>query len=525
MQGTRVGSYRILDQLGEGGMGAVYVAEHVLLGKKVAVKVLLPEYTQNAEIVQRFFNEARAATRIQHPGIVEVFDFGHDQDGAAYIVMELLRGEPLSARIRREGRLEPAAAARLLTHVAGALGQAHREGIVHRDLKPDNIFLVPDPDVAGGERAKVLDFGIAKLATDAGAAGVKTRTGMLFGTPVYMAPEQCRGASAVDARADIYALAVILFEMVVGQPPFTAEGVGDLIAKHMFEAPPRPRSLRPTLPPALDEVLGRALAKRPEERYSTVEAFASEVTAAVGAHAPAASVLASPAIASAPTIRAAHGLDTTLGGAAGHVAPRTTLFVRHPRLIAGSLSVLGLAAAVLITLHLSSGPADELSARSAAEVPASSPDPSPGSPGSPPPVIIDARAPEVALVADAALVVDAAEPPEPATPPAPPKAPVRRAPGPAVTTPSEPKPASSAAMQVLANAERAQASGQAQRAIDLARTVMREPEARVRAYRVLVLAYCQLHNAEAARAVYRDLPAANRGGLAAPCRRSGVQLP
>src|SRR5262245_5655941 len=144
MLGQSIGSYRVVDKLGEGGMGAVYIAEHDLIGKRVAIKVLLPEYSRNREIVQRFFNEAKAATRIAHPGIVEVFDFGFAADGGAYLVMELLRGQSLTGLLRKQRALAPAHAVRLLRHVAGALEAAHGQGIVHRDLKPDNIFIVPD---------------------------------------------------------------------------------------------------------------------------------------------------------------------------------------------------------------------------------------------------------------------------------------------------------------------------------------------------------------------------------------------
>ena len=282
MVGETLGSYRVLDRLGEGGMGEVYTGEHILIGKRVAIKMLLPALSKDTAMVQRFFNEARAATRIRHPGIVEVFDFGHHVDGSAYIVMEFLDGEPLSERLRRMGRMSGAACARLLYQIAGALGAAHESGITHRDLKPDNIFIVPDPDVTSGERIKVLDFGIAKLAGDMSAGEVQTRTGAIIGTPRYMAPEQCRGAREVDHRADLYALGCIAFEMLCGRPPFLDKGLGELFAAHMFTEPPRPTSLDPSVPTTLEAVVLRLLAKEPDQRFPTAAALADALDPRAG---------------------------------------------------------------------------------------------------------------------------------------------------------------------------------------------------------------------------------------------------
>jgi tRNA A-37 threonylcarbamoyl transferase component Bud32 len=267
MVGVSVGSYRILGPLGEGGMGVVYRAEHVLLGRPAAVKVLLPEHSRNQEIVNRFFNEARAATAIRHPSIVEIYDFGYHADGSAYIVMELLEGEGLSRRLAREGRLELPRAVAIARQISGALSAAHARRIVHRDLKPDNVFLVADPEVPGGERIKLLDFGIAKLSAES-ATGMRTRTGSVMGTPTYMAPEQCRGV-ALDHRADLYALGCILFEMVLGTPPFRGEGSGDVLAAHIHLAPPLPRSIAAEVPVPLENLMLALLAKAPDKRPSS----------------------------------------------------------------------------------------------------------------------------------------------------------------------------------------------------------------------------------------------------------------
>src|SRR5262250_2908278 len=179
MEGTQIGAYRMLRQIGQGGMGSVWLAEHIALGRRAALKMLHPEFSNRPDIVTRFFNEARAATAIADPGIVQIFDFGQHVDGTAYIAMEMLEGEPLDQRLRRLVRLRIDDALRIMRQIASTLGVAHARGIVHRDLKPENVFLVHDPEVIGGERAKILDFGIAKLTGDSSA---QTNTSTVLGT-------------------------------------------------------------------------------------------------------------------------------------------------------------------------------------------------------------------------------------------------------------------------------------------------------------------------------------------------------
>ncbi|MBI5482742.1 MAG: serine/threonine protein kinase [Deltaproteobacteria bacterium] len=278
MLGAAVGNYRIDAKLGEGGMGVVYLAEHTMIGRKAAIKVLLPEFSHSQEVVNRFFNEARSTAMIKHPGLVDIFDFGYLPDGSAYIVMEFLEGESLSARLRRERQLPLAVLCAITRGVAIAVGAAHHAGIVHRDLKPDNIFLVPDPEQAFGVRVKVLDFGIAKLASS-GPMGPtsKTRTGAVMGTPMYMSPEQCRGAGQVDHRCDIYSLGCIMYEMACGRTPFVKEGVGEIIAAQIYEQPQPLRAVDPTLSPGLDAVVMRALAKQLEARQQSMEQLRAEI--------------------------------------------------------------------------------------------------------------------------------------------------------------------------------------------------------------------------------------------------------
>jgi serine/threonine-protein kinase len=274
VEGTVVGQYRVLKKLGEGGMGAVYVGEHSLIGRRAAIKVLLPQLSVNPEIVQRFFNEARAATAIADPGIVQIFDFGYHTDGSAYIVMEFLEGETLDGRLRRLGRLPAHDAARIMRQTASSLAAAHSRGIIHRDLKPENIFLVRDAEVVGGERAKILDFGIAKLTAD-DSSKVKTHTAAIMGTPWFMSPEQCRGAGQIDSRSDIYALGCVLFQLVTGTPPFDGEGAGEIIASHLRSPAPAPSSRVPGIPPEIDEVVLTCMAKSPDDRYQTMTALAA----------------------------------------------------------------------------------------------------------------------------------------------------------------------------------------------------------------------------------------------------------
>ncbi|HEY3803496.1 MAG TPA: serine/threonine-protein kinase [Kofleriaceae bacterium] len=271
--GATAGNYRILSKISDGGMGAVYRAEHVLIGRFVAIKVLLPELTANREIVNRFFNEARATTAIKHPGIVEVFDFGYLENGLAYIVMELLEGMTLSRRAKTIGVMNEGEAAALLRSVCNALAAAHDKGIVHRDLKPDNIFLIHDLET-GGDRTKLLDFGIAKL-TDLGSASAATKTGAVMGTPTYMSPEQCRGSGEVDHRADLYSLGCIFYQLVAGRPPFATQGAGEVIGMHLYMQPEPPSRHHAGISPDTEALIMALLAKDPAHRPQSARELAA----------------------------------------------------------------------------------------------------------------------------------------------------------------------------------------------------------------------------------------------------------
>ena len=418
MLGEVVGNYRITAKLAEGGMGAVYRAEHTMLGKAAAVKVLLPELSNNREIVNRFFNEARAATSVRHPGIVEIFDFGYMPSGLAYIVMELLDGESLSRVLVARGRLTEQEALVYTRGIASALAPAHAQGIVHRDLKPDNIFLVRDPDMAGGWRPKILDFGIAKVAeAQRGPQSTKTRTGSVLGTPTYMSPEQCRGTGDVDHRSDLYSVGCILYEMLCGRPPFASEGLGEVLGMHLYMPPTPPSELGVVISQGVEQLVLQLLQKRPEDRVQSANDLArllgqgsmSGMVAAPGA--PTVAGLTPmpmvrtppPLLTPAPVYRTGGG--QTAGGNANVSAPTTLSAAagagagEPPRKSrAGLFAVLGLfvaggAAAAAFTLGGGGGGGG-----------AGDRDPA----GSPPPATVDAGAPPV----DAAAVpLDAAEAP------------------------------------------------------------------------------------------------------------------
>ena len=278
------GKYRIDGVIGRGGMGAVYRATHVMLNKTVAVKTIKPDLIDSPEMAHRFQREARAATSLEHPNIVAVYDLGQAEDGALYIAMEFVNGLNLKDAIRGSGPMAAARIARLLTQVASALSRAHRNQIVHRDLKPQNLMIAVDAN--GQEHVKLLDFGIAK-SLEEGTTTQLTAAGYSLGTPHYMAPEQAIGEE-VDGRADIYALGVILYEMLVGDVPFNAASAPAILVMHLNDAPEPPSRRRPDLaiPPALEAIALRCLEKDPGQRFQTAEEFSEALERAVPAGIP-----------------------------------------------------------------------------------------------------------------------------------------------------------------------------------------------------------------------------------------------
>lgn len=264
----QIGSYRLIRLVAEGGMGQVYEAVHVELGRRAALKLLRADLARDEETAARFFTEARAASLVAHAGLVQVYEYGHLDDGGAYIVMEYVQGELLRDRMQRAGGSLPASVAVPIgRQLASALHAAHEKGIVHRDLKPENIKLVPDDEASIGERARILDFGIAKLLLPGDEHETeRTHPGKLLGTPVYMAPEQAGAAGRIGPHTDVYALGVVLFELLAGHPPFVAEEGAQLIGRHRYASPPLLRTELPDADLALDELLQQMLAKTPEHR-------------------------------------------------------------------------------------------------------------------------------------------------------------------------------------------------------------------------------------------------------------------
>ena len=283
--GTLVaGRYRILKPLGEGGMGQVYLAEHEAIEKKVAVKVLRREYSEKPDIVARFQQEAVSASRIKHPNVLDVFDFGQLDNGCFFLAMEFLEGNDLADELTRHRLIDPQRGVRFALQICRALAAAHSRGVVHRDMKPENVFLQHIGD--GEEIVKIVDFGIAQLRTTEEAAASEpkrrrlTRTGMIFGTPEYMAPEQAAGKKA-DLRVDIYATGIILYEMFTGAVPFTGDTFMAVLAAHLNDPTPPMTTVCPDLQVSVEmqQVIVRALLKNPDERFQTMGELAAAILA------------------------------------------------------------------------------------------------------------------------------------------------------------------------------------------------------------------------------------------------------
>ena len=272
--------YRIEELISEGGMGAVYRGTHILMDKKVAVKVLRPSLAADDTIVARFSREAKAASRIAHPHALSVTDFGESENGVVFLVMEYLSGKTLKNEIRNTGPMTLSRVVEIIRQVGSALDAAHAEGVIHRDLKSDNIMLV---DSNGADWAKVLDFGIAKITERVGSfdPGI-TAPNLIIGTPQYMSPEQCSQSSELDSRSDIYSLGVILYEMLIGHVPFTGESPTAIMMKHLQEAPPSVLEERGDVPASVGRVVAKALAKRPEDRYQSAAQMVEALTEAAG---------------------------------------------------------------------------------------------------------------------------------------------------------------------------------------------------------------------------------------------------
>ena len=283
--GHLFGNYRIVRLLGEGGFGEVYLAENPLIERSAAVKVLHTALAQDAELVRRFLNEARAASAIRHRNIIEVFDAGVTPEGAPYILMEFLEGVSLQRRLADRGRLALPQALEVARQAGSALAAAHAARIVHRDLKPENLFLVPDAGAPGGERVKILDFGIAKIKHGSKTGGtLRTQAGVIMGSPAYMSPEQCKDSADVDLRSDIYSFAIIMYEMLAGRPPYLSESGTEMLLMHLTGTPPPLRQLVADVPAHVEAAIMRGLARARADRFDSMTSFLGALRGDVSAH-------------------------------------------------------------------------------------------------------------------------------------------------------------------------------------------------------------------------------------------------
>jgi eukaryotic-like serine/threonine-protein kinase len=279
---TLLGRYKVTRKIGQGGMGAVFEATHTLIGKTVAIKVLLDKYARREAVVARLKQEAQLASATKHDHIIDISDFGETEDGRTFVVMEFLDGESLAECLHREGHLPEQRILRIAQQVASALGAAHANGIVHRDVKPENVFLLKKRD--NKDYVKVVDFGISKSLRASDAENEKeqvrlTQTGMVLGTPLYMSAEQARGDDNLDHRIDIYALGVIMYELGTGRVPFMGSNYLSVISQVLNDEPKPPRSLRPELSEEFEAIVMKALAKDKEQRYHSTDDMLSDITA------------------------------------------------------------------------------------------------------------------------------------------------------------------------------------------------------------------------------------------------------
>jgi eukaryotic-like serine/threonine-protein kinase len=281
--GRTIGSYRVVRQLGKGGMGAVYLAEHPVIGSRVAIKFLHPQFSSDPGIVDRFFNEARAVNVIGHDNILKILDLDVTEDKRHYFVMEFLQGTSLQSRVKPDQPLPLAVAGPILLQICAALQAAHEKRIVHRDLKPDNIHLITHD----GRKnfVKVVDFGIAKLALVDRDGQSRTQTGIVMGTPAYMSPEQGTGeAEKIDGRSDIYSLGVMMFQMATGKLPFPGQTFAEVLLGHVQRPPPPPRSLEPSIPADYEAVILKTLAKNRDDRFRSMGDLRTAIRACLDAH-------------------------------------------------------------------------------------------------------------------------------------------------------------------------------------------------------------------------------------------------
>ena len=263
--GQSFGNYRILEQIGVGGMGSVYLAKHPLIGKQVALKVIHQELSANKEVITRFFNEARAANQIGNDHIVQIHDFGQTDDGQHFYIMEYIEGRTLASVLTERNTLHPQRVLHISAQIASGLGAAHAANIIHRDLKPDNVML--SNRLGDADFVTILDFGLAKILDNQKQL---TAIGVVLGTPQYMSPEACESRRDIDARSDVYSLGILMFQMLTGRVPFQGDSMGEVLVKQVTKLPPAPRALNPAVPPSVEQIVLRCLAKDRATRFQSM---------------------------------------------------------------------------------------------------------------------------------------------------------------------------------------------------------------------------------------------------------------
>lgn len=426
------GRYRAAEEIGRGAMGVVYVAEHTRLAKRVAIKVLHADLAEDQEACERFELEARAASRVGSPHIVAVLDAGMLQDGRRFLVMEYLRGETFKAWLEREGPVSPERLAPLVLQLCEGLAAAHDQGIVHRDVKPDNLFLVKR--TGEGPLLKILDFGVSKFR-DHGTDALRSRTGVVLGTPHYMAPEQARGEREVDRRADLYSVGIVMYQALVGERPFAAENVNQLLFRVALEDVPRVDHV----PAAFADIVAKATARDPERRYASARLLARDLKRFLEGDAPAPAIASVPstAPASVPSTAPAVDLDAPT---VGDEEPKATTVAPPPSAARGTWWAAGAAAvalAVVAAVVISGAgaedapiPTTEATAQATAEATAEAtvaPSPEPSAPSSEPIASAAAEAPEAssrpaATAPSSRVAPRIVTPPASESPPKPPRA-------------------------------------------------------------------------------------------------------
>lgn len=424
--------YKVLRKLGEGGMGAVYLAEHVVIEKKIALKVLAPELARRPDLVARFLQEARSASRIGHENVIDISDFGQSDDGLVYIAMEFLDGKDLGEMVRGQGAMTWLQAREIVLQICRALRAAHDKGIVHRDMKPENIFLIQREGQP--HFVKILDFGIAKVMGVDPNGPRLTRTGMIFGTPEYMAPEQAEGKDT-DHRADIYAVGCILYHLITGQTPFVAESFMTMLTKHLMEDPVPPSVRRPDLSvsPEMDALVLKALEKDRDKRWqsmaelleavsrcpgpehSSKQPIKGQTMAMGGADAPAAIRPMRPKGTAPETQKLARkDVDAAVSSSAELEAPATTSSGKKTVVLVAAGVALGLGVAAWLALSPRTKPAPSTLARPEVSARLPTPVPPPPTPASAIPAAasepVAARPGEEKPEPKPALVEEAAEP-------------------------------------------------------------------------------------------------------------------